>query len=115
MASSASVTETADIRNVVVFGHGGCGKTSLVDSMCYVAGNTNRKGDIDKGSALTDFTPEETAHKISINLGVAHARWNGTKINLIDTPGYLDFFGDTALSYRQKSEESTSSCMSSRT
>ncbi len=100
MASSASVTETADIRNVVVFGHGGCGKTSLVDSMCYVAGNTNRKGDIDKGSALTDFTPEETAHKISINLGVAHAHWHGTKINLIDTPGYLDFFGEVMAGMR---------------
>jgi len=100
MASSAPVTETADIRNVVVFGHGGCGKTSLVDSMCYVAGNTNRKGDIDKGSALTDFTAEEIAHKISINLGVAHARWNGTKVNLIDTPGYLDFFGEVMAGVR---------------
>ena len=97
MASSAPVTETADIRNVVVFGHGGCGKTSLVDSMCYVAGNTNRKGDIDKGSALTDFTAEEIAHKISINLGVAHARW---KVNLIDTPGYLDFFGEVMAGMR---------------
>ena len=100
MASSAPVTETADIRNVVVFGHGGCGKTSLVDSLCSVAGNTNPKGDIDKGSALTDFTAEEIAHKISINLGVAHARWNGTKVNLIDTPGYLDFFGEVMAGMR---------------
>ncbi len=100
MASAAPVFETTDIRNVVVFGHGGCGKTTLVDAMCFVAGSTNRKGDVQKGNALTDFTPEETQHQISINLGVAHARWKGTKINLIDTPGYLDFFGEVKAGMR---------------
>ena len=100
MASAATVFETPNIRNVVVFGHGGAGKTTLVDSMCYVAGMTNRKGDVEKGNALTDFTPEETQHKHSINLSVAHALWKGTKINLIDTPGYLDFFGEVAAGVR---------------
>ncbi len=99
MASAASY-ETPNIRNVVLFGHGGSGKTTLVDSMCYVAGNAARKGDVDKGNALTDFTPEETDHKISINLGVAHAPWKGTKINLIDTPGYLDFLGEVMAGIR---------------
>ncbi len=100
MASAASVFATPDIRNVVVFGHGGCGKTTLVDAMCYVAGNSKRKGDVDKGNTLTDFTPEETDHKISINLGLAHARWENTKINFIDTPGYLDFLGEVMAGIR---------------
>ena len=100
MASAASVYETPNIRNVVLFGHGGAGKTTLVDSMCYVAGTTNRKGDVEKGNALTDFTPEETGHKISINLGVGHARWKNTKVNLIDTPGYLDFLGEVMAGIR---------------
>ena len=99
MASAASFG-TSDIRNVVVFGHGGSGKTTLVDSMCYVAGMTNRKGDVEKGNAVTDFTAEEIEHKFSINLGVAHAVWNGTKINLIDTPGYLDFLGEVMAGVR---------------
>ncbi|MDX1396444.1 MAG: elongation factor G, partial [Gemmatimonadota bacterium] len=99
MASAASF-ETGNIRNVVVFGHGGSGKTTLVDSMCYIAGMTNRKGDVEKGSALTDFTHEETEHKFSINLAVAHAEWKGAKINLIDTPGYLDFLGEVMAGVR---------------
>ncbi|MDH3734429.1 MAG: elongation factor G [Gemmatimonadota bacterium] len=99
MASAASF-ETSDIRNVVIFGHGGSGKTTLVDSMCYVAGMTNRKGDVEKGNALTDFTAEEVEHKFSINLGVANVVWNGVKINLIDTPGYLDFLGEVMAGVR---------------
>jgi len=98
--ASAAVSETANIRNVVFFGHGGSGKTTLVDATCYVAGMTKRRGDVEKGTALTDFTAEETDHKFSINLGVAHARWKGAKINLIDTPGYLDFLGEVVAGVR---------------
>ena len=100
MAPAASAYETPNIRNVVLFGHGGAGKTTLVDAMCYVAGGTNRKGDVQKGNALTDFTPEETGHGISINLAVAHAEWNETRVNLIDTPGYLDFLGEVIAGMR---------------
>jgi len=100
MASAATAFETPDVRNVVVFGHGGSGKTTLVDSMCYVAGMTNRKGEIDRGNALTDFTPEETEHGFSINLALAHAVWKDAKINLIDTPGYLDFLGEVMAGVR---------------
>jgi elongation factor G len=100
MASAATIFETPDIRNVVLFGHGGSGKTTLTDAICYIAGTTNRKGDVEKGSALTDFTPEETEHAISVNLAVAHARWMDAKLNLIDTPGFLDFFGEVMAGVR---------------
>ncbi len=100
MASSAAITETSNIRNVALVGHGGSGKTTLADAICYTAGATNRKGSVQAGNALTDFTPEETSHGISINLSVAHARWKGAKLNLIDTPGYLDFFGEVAAGVR---------------
>ena len=82
------------IRNVAVVGHGASGKTSLVDALAFVAGSSSRHGSVPQGSALTDYTPDEIERQYSINLALAHAEWNGVKINLIDTPGYLDFIGD---------------------
>ncbi len=82
------------IRNVAVVGHGACGKTSLVDALAFVAGSSKRHGSVQQGSALTDYTPDEIERQYSINLALAHAEWRDTKINLIDTPGYLDFVGD---------------------
>ena len=84
----------ADIRNVAVVGHGASGKTSLVDALAFVSGSSKRHGSIKEGTTLTDYTPEETERGYSINLGVAFAEASDTKINLIDTPGYLDFQGD---------------------
>ena len=89
-----------DIRNIVVLGHGGSGKTTLTDALCYIAGTTNRRGQVENGTAHTDFTQEEIDHKISINLAVARAEWMDTKLNLIDTPGYLDFFGEVMAGVR---------------
>ena len=100
MAAAAPTFPTEDIRNVAVVGHGGSGKTTLVDAMCYLSGSVTRKGDVNKGTALTDFTPEETEQRISLNLAVAHAVWSGTKTNLIDTPGFLDFFGEAVAGIR---------------
>jgi len=91
---------TSDIRNVALLGHGGSGKTTLTDAICYIAGSTNRRGSVENGTAHTDFTEEEKQHGISINLTVARAEWMGTKLNLIDTPGYLDFFGEVQASIR---------------
>ena len=83
-----------EIRNVAVVGHGASGKTSLVDALAFVSGASKRHGSVKDGTALTDTSPEEIAHQYSINLGCAYAEWMETKINLIDTPGFLDFQGD---------------------
>lgn len=99
MASAPSFT-TDRIRNVCVVGHGGSGKTTLVDAACFVAGTTKRHGSVDDGTALTMFTPEENAHGISMNVSVAYAAWMDSKINFIDTPGYLDFLGETRAGIR---------------
>jgi len=85
---------SADIRNVAVVGHGASGKTTLVDALAFVSGASKRHGSVKDGTALTDHTAEEIDRGFSINLGCAFAEWMDTKINLIDTPGYLDFQGD---------------------
>src|SRR6476469_10311945 len=84
----------SEIRNISVVGDGVSGKTSLVDALAFVSGSSKRHGSVKDGTALTDHAPEETERGYSINLGPAYAEWQDTKINLIDTPGYLDFQGD---------------------
>lgn len=83
-----------------MLGHGGCGKTALVDALCFVAGTSKRHEDPAQGQALTMHTPEEAAHKISIQLTTAYAEYRGHKINFIDTPGYLDFTGEALAATR---------------
>ncbi len=85
---------TDRIRNVAVVGHGASGKTSLVDALAFVAGSSKRHGSVKDGTALTDYTPDEIQRQYSISLSLAYAEWMDAKINLIDTPGYLDFLGD---------------------
>ncbi|HOX19942.1 MAG TPA: elongation factor G [Gemmatimonadales bacterium] len=82
------------IRNVAFVGHGGSGKTTLVDALAFVSGASRRHGNIKDGTTLTDYTPDEIARQHSISLGLAYAEWMDTKLNLLDTPGYLDFFGE---------------------
>ena len=87
------------IRNVVVLGHGGAGKTSLIEAILHKAGASDRFGKISDGTTVCDYDPEEIKRKISINLTVAPCEWHtpkisNSKINLIDTPGYFDFSGD---------------------
>ncbi|HET7599108.1 MAG TPA: elongation factor G [Gemmatimonadales bacterium] len=82
------------IRNVAFVGHGGSGKTSLVDALAFVSGSSRRHGSIKDGTALTDYSPDEIERKHSISLGLAFAEWMDSKLNLIDTPGYLDYFGE---------------------
>ena len=90
-----------DIRNVGVAGHGGSGKTSLVSALLYTAGSVDRLGRVDEGNTVTDFDEEEIARKLTISTGVAYAEWgapNKVKLNLLDTPGYNTFIGDTRAS-----------------
>jgi elongation factor G len=86
---------TADkIRNVAIVGHGGSGKTMLVEHMLYTAGATDRVGSVDAGNTQSDFDPLEIRRKISLSATVVPLEWHGCKINLIDVPGYPDFIGD---------------------
>ncbi len=84
----------SEIRNIAVVGHGASGKTSLVDALAFVSGSSKRHGSVKDGTALTDTGAEEIERGYSISLGCAFAEWQDAKINLIDTPGYLDFQGD---------------------
>ena len=85
------VYDSANLRNVILVGHGKAGKTSLVSAMLYTAGATPRLGRVDDGSAVTDYDDEEIARQMSISTGAAFAEWNKTKINLLDAPGFNMF------------------------
>jgi len=98
--ASAKEYPTEQIRNVAVLGHGGAGKTSLIDAMCFVSGTSKRLGSVSDGNALTMHAPEELAHGISIQLTPAYAEHRDAKINLLDTPGYLDFAGEALSAVR---------------
>ncbi|TME92740.1 MAG: elongation factor G [Chloroflexi bacterium] len=82
------------IRNVVVVGHGGSGKTSLVESLLHAVGATTRLGKVDDATSILDTDPEEQKRHITINMALAAFTHEGVKINLIDTPGYADFAAD---------------------
>ena len=85
---------TENVRNVVLVGHGGAGKTSLAEAMLYLSGATKRLGTVDDGHSSLDYDPEEIKRQFSINLSLAPVVHDGVKINVIDTPGYADFMGD---------------------
>ncbi len=89
------VYPTPAIRNVAFVGHGGSGKTTLVDALAFVSGSSRRHGSIKEGSTLTDHSPDEIERQHSISLGLGFAEWMDTKLNLIDAPGLLDFFGES--------------------
>jgi elongation factor G len=92
--------EIGKLRNVGVVGHGGVGKTSLVESLLFTAGGLTRLGKVDDGTTTTDFDPDEIKRKISINTSVAYCDWKGHRVNLIDTPGYGDFIADARAALR---------------
>ncbi len=92
--------ETKNIRNLALLGHGGSGKTSLAEAMLYITGETDRLGNVTAGNTVCDYDPEETARKFSISASVAPMVWKDIRINVIDTPGYLDFNGEVQQALR---------------
>jgi elongation factor G len=94
------VYDAATIRNVAVVGHGGCGKTQLVAALLFVAGAVNRLGKVDDGTTVTDFDDEAIARKHTLAASLAHAEWQKTKINIIDTPGFANFLTDARSALR---------------
>jgi elongation factor G len=82
------------IRNVGMVGHGGVGKTSLVEAILYDAGVTTRLGRVDDGTTISDYTDDEIQRKTSIGASLLHLEWKNHKVNLIDMPGYQDFIGE---------------------
>ncbi len=89
------VYRTDRVRNVVVLGHGGAGKTTLVEGMAYLSGITSRLGSVNDGNTVSDFDKEEIKRKISINTSIVPIEWEKCKVNILDTPGYFDFVGET--------------------
>ena len=107
-AASMKVYRTDEIRNVVLLGHGGSGKTSLAEAMAYVSGATNRMGSVENGNTISDFDKEEQKRKFSLSTSLIPIEWEKAKINILDTPGddgpmkinildtpgYFDFVGE---------------------
>ena len=88
------VFRTDRIRNVVLLGHGGAGKTSLTEAMAYLSGITNRLGKVDDGNTVSDFDKEEIKRHFSISTSLVPIVWGKNKVNILDTPGYFDFVGE---------------------
>ena len=83
-----------DIRNIAVMGHGKCGKTMMVEAMLFNSGAIDRMGSVADGTTVCDYDPEEVKRQLSIMTSLAPVEWKGTKLNMIDTPGYFDFVGE---------------------
>jgi len=86
---------TEEIRNIVLLGHASSGKTSLAEAMLFTAGATNRLGRIDDGTTISDYHEDEIARKFSITSSLLHYEWKNRKINIVDSPGYLDFISES--------------------
>lgn len=89
-----NVYTTDKIRNIALLGHGGCGKTTLVEAMAYLSGMTTRMGKISDGNTISDYDKEEIKRHFSISTTVVPIMWEDAKINVLDTPGYFGFVGE---------------------
>ena len=95
-----AMVETKKIRNIALLGHGGSGKTSLSESMLYITGAIDRLGKVSDGNTVSDFDAEEVKRGFSLSASVVNMTWKDCKINILDTPGYLDFVGETKQALR---------------
>jgi len=85
---------TKDIRNIVLIGHGASGKTTMAEAILYISGAIPRMGKVDDGNTKSDYLEDEIARKISISASIVQTEFQGSKLNVIDTPGYADFSGE---------------------
>jgi len=92
--SAMADTNTENIRNFLIAGHGGTGKTTLADAMLHVTKVTGRAGSVDDGTSFSDFDEQEKERKISISMSILNASWKGNKLNILDAPGYPEFSGE---------------------
>ncbi|MBI3743243.1 MAG: elongation factor G [Chloroflexi bacterium] len=88
------VYSTEAIRNVALLSHSGAGKTSLTEAMLFATGAISRQGRVDDGTTVSDYEPEEIDRRSSIQTTLAPCEWKSVKVNVLDTPGYADFFGE---------------------
>jgi elongation factor G len=91
---------TEKLRNVALLGHGSSGKTTFAEALLFAAGNSSRMGKVEDGSTVSDYDDEEKRRKQSITLSVVPVEWKDYKINLLDTPGYADFYGEVKSAVR---------------
>jgi len=96
----AATYTTEQLRNVILLGHGSSGKTSLSEAILFSAGAINRMGRVEDGTTVSDSDEEEIRRRISLNLTLLPCEWEKHKINLLDTPGYLDFVGEVICGLR---------------
>ena len=82
------------VRNIVLMGHGGVGKTTIAEAMLFASGAISRQGKVADGKTVSDFDPEEIKRKFSVNTSLIPIEWKDCKINVLDTPGYFDFVGE---------------------
>jgi len=88
------VYKSDQIRNIATGAHGGAGKTSLVEAMLFNMNEINRIGSVELGTTISDYNEEEMERQISLGTSLLHGEWNNHKVNMVDTPGYTDFFGE---------------------
>ena len=91
---------TKNIRNICLLGHGGSGKTSLTESMLYMTGSIDRLGKVPDGNTVCDYDAEEIKRQITIAAAIAPIEFDGTKINVLDCPGYFDFSSEALAAIR---------------
>jgi elongation factor G len=95
-----TIYKSEKLRNIALLGHNASGKTSLVEAMLYDTGAVNRLGRVDDGTSVSDWDEEERRRRMSINLSVIPCEWQGYKLNVLDTPGYMDFVGEVVSAVR---------------
>ncbi|MDY2648017.1 MAG: elongation factor G [Pyramidobacter sp.] len=92
--------KTEDIRSIAIVAHGSAGKTSLAEALLFDAGVTTRRGSVENGNTVSDYTPEEQKRQISISTSLLNYDYKGKKVFVLDVPGYADFIGDLRGSLR---------------